>query len=89
MELSMDPEDLRPLVKQVVLETVEQLQREQQQLGRLGYVEPEAAAQVGVKPHVLRDCRLRGEISARLVGRRYVYSRESLIAFLRGKGGAS
>jgi hypothetical protein len=38
---------------------------------------------LGVKPHVLRDCRLRGEIAARRVGSRFVYERASLIEWLR------
>ena len=50
--------------------------------GRIGYTEPEAATLVGVRPHVLRDCRLRGEISARRVGRRLIYSRDELERFL-------
>lgn len=49
---------------------------------RLGYTEPEAASLLSVPPHVLRDCRLRGEISARKVGRCYIYSRRELVEFL-------
>jgi hypothetical protein len=50
--------------------------------GRIGFLEPEAAALIGVAPHVLRDCRLRGEISGRKVGNKIVYHRDELSRFL-------
>jgi hypothetical protein len=50
----------------------------------LGYTEGEAAAMIGVARHVLRDCRLRGEITARRVGKRFVYSRSTILRFLEG-----
>jgi hypothetical protein len=53
---------------------------------RLAYSEPEASALLGVKPHVLRDARLRGEISATRVGGRLAYTRDDLCSYLeRGK----
>ena len=83
MNLHLDPDDLRPLVTTVVTEVLSQTEADRAKLnGRLGYTEPEAAALLGVAPHVLRDVRLRGEIKARLVGRRYVYSRDALLKFL-------
>ena len=54
--------------------------------GRIGFPEAEAAESIGVPRHVLRDCRLRGEIAARKVGRSYVYSRDALIDFLNAEG---
>ncbi|MHC4404859.1 MAG: helix-turn-helix domain-containing protein [Planctomycetota bacterium] len=53
--------------------------------GRLAYSEAEAAALLGVERHVLRDCRRRGEITARLVGKGYRYAHDELVAFLRRK----
>ena len=50
---------------------------------RLGYTEAEAAELIGVAKHVLRDARYRSEISAKLVGKKYIYTRESLIEYLR------
>ena len=49
---------------------------------RIGYTEAEAAQLMGIPNHRLRDARLRGEISAKKVGRGYVYSRRSLLAWL-------
>ena len=86
MNFRIDESDLRPLVHLVVGEVLDQVRGEEAKLnGRLGYSEAEAAALLGVRPHVLRDCRLRGEIKARMVGKRYIYARESLIRFL-GEG---
>ena len=86
MNLHVDATDLRPLIQTVVAEVLAQSVTDKAKLnGRLGYTEPEAAALLGVARHTLRDCRLRGEISARMVGRRYIYSRDSLLKFLEGK----
>lgn len=78
-----DLDDLRPLIEQVIQQTLAAVESSHAKLGdRLGFTEPEAASVIGVAPHVLRDCRLRGEITARLVGKKYVYSREVLVRFL-------
>lgn len=85
---SSDVEGLRPLIAAAVRETLDEIQASDAKLGdRLGHTEPEAAALLGVAPHVLRDCRLRGEISARRVGARYIYSRAALLEFLRADSG--
>ena len=85
MKLELSNEDLRPLVRAIVSEVLAQTEADQAKLnGRLGYTEAEAAALLGVARHTLRDCRLRGEISARLVGRKYVYSRDVLLRFSNG-----
>ncbi len=84
--MRLDPADLqelKPLLSAIVRETIEQAWAADAKLGdRLGYTEAEAAALLGVPKHVLRDARLRGEISARRVGAKYVYGRQSLVAFL-------
>jgi len=75
---------LNPLVAKVVAQAWAQLQADEARFGdRLAYPEPEAAALFGVAPHVLRDARRRGEISARLCGKRYIYPRSELLRFLR------
>lgn len=85
MKLQLDESDLRPLVRAVVAEVLQQTRDDQAKMnGRLGYTEPDAAALLGIQPHVLRDCRRRGEITGRLVGKRIVYSRDALLRFLGG-----
>lgn len=83
MRFSFDADDLRPLVASIVAEVMRQRDETDAGLGdRLGFPEPEAAAMISVKPHVLRDMRLRGEIVARKVGRSYRYSRRQLLNWL-------
>ena len=85
MNLQIDAAELRRLMEQTVIATLETVRADHAKLnGRLGYTEPEAAALIGVARHTLRDCRLRGEITARMVGRKYIYSRDSLLRFLNG-----
>lgn len=85
MNLRIDPDELRPLVQAVVEEVLASIGTDEARLpsGRLGYPEAEAAALLGLKPHVLRDARLRGEITGSLLGKRYVYSRDDLLAWMR------
>lgn len=87
--MKLDPSDiadLRPLINAAVFSTVEKLRADQAKLAdRIGFVEREAAELLGIRQHCLRDARLRGEISARLVGRKYVYSRDALLRFLEGR----
>ena len=78
MQLLIPTEDLGPLVKQIIAEVIEQTG----DATRLAWTEAEAAAVLGVNSHVLRDCRLRGEINATRIGKKYIYSRPQLIAFL-------
>ncbi len=86
MKITLEPADLKPLVEQIVTETVERLADERAKMGgRLGFTEAEAAELIGVARHTLRDCRLRGEIEGRLVGKKIVYSRDELLRFLRGE----
>jgi hypothetical protein len=84
-----DIADLHHVITAAVRATLHEIQAEDAKFGnQLGYTEPQAAALLGVAAHVLRDCRLRGEISARKVGCRYVYSRDSLLRFLSGSANA-
>ena len=74
---STDLEFLRPLVLEAMQALAVQIGLVNAIFGekRLGFTEPEAAAAIGVRSHVLRDARLRGNIPARRVGKRYIYSR--------------
>jgi hypothetical protein len=83
MKLSFDEADLRPLIEQVVSAAFSQLQADQGQLGqKIAFTEPEAAALLSLRPHVLRDARLRGEIAGARVGKRILYQRDELLRFL-------
>lgn len=78
---------LLPLAKPFLAQFAEEIQQQHEaneaKLGdRLAYPEPEAAALIGVAPHVLRDARRRGEIHARLCGKRYLYPRAELLRYL-------
>jgi hypothetical protein len=83
MKITVD-DDIRPLIEQVVTETMNRLEAERAKLnGRLAYSEAEAAALIGVERHVLRDARLRGEIEGSKVGKRVVYTPDQLKRFLQ------
>lgn len=84
LNLSFSEADLRPLVEFVVSIALDRLETDRRRLGdKLAFSEPEAAALLGVRPHVLRDARLRGEIPASRVGRRIRYERDELLRYLR------
>jgi hypothetical protein len=87
LTLALDPEALRPLVRDIVAEVLTQVRQEEARLdGRLAYSEEEAARLLGLLPHVLRDERLRGRIAASaIVGRRVRYLRADLLAYLMGR----
>jgi hypothetical protein len=84
LSLSLDVDALRPLIREIVVETVAQLETARATLpDRLAYSEPEAARLLGLAPHVLRDERLRGRIAASVVvGRRIRYLRSDLENYL-------
>jgi hypothetical protein len=79
-----DIADLQPIIAAAVRSTLEQIQADEAKLDgqRLGYPEGEAAALLGVRSHVLRDARLRGEINGKLIGKRIVYARSELLRFI-------
>ena len=83
MRFEFDIDTLRPVIQQVVAETVAQLEAKRSKFdGRIAYTEPEAAALLGVQPHVLRDLRRMGEIDASKIGKRIVYTRSDLLSHL-------
>ncbi len=76
---------VQPIVAEAVAQTLAQIEADEARLGdRLAYPEPEAAALLGIQPHILRDCRRRGEIEAVLCGKRFLYPRAELLRYLRG-----
>lgn len=78
MQLTLSPDDLAPVITRIVTE----LQKRFGTADRLCYPEAEAAELLGVKQHVLRDARLRGEISGSKLGRGYSYTRAALLEFI-------
>lgn len=83
LKIQFDQDDLRPLVHLAVAEALDCLEEERAKFnGRLAFIEAEAASLLGVKPHVLRDCRRRGELQGAKVGSRIVYTRADLLKFL-------
>ena len=83
LKIQFDQDDLRPLVHLAVAEALDRMEEERAKLnGRLALTEPEAAALLGVKPYVLRDCRRRGELQGAKIGSKIVYARPDLLAFL-------
>lgn len=86
MKIEFEKDDLRPLIREVVAEVLQQRSEAEASLnGKLAYSEAEAAALLSVRPHVLADCRRRGEISARRCGREYRYARDELLRYLESK----
>jgi hypothetical protein len=83
VRIQFDHDDLRPLVALAVTEAMNHLEEERAKFnGRLAFPEPEAAVLLGVRPHVLRDCRRRGELQGAKVGSKIVYTRADLLEFL-------
>ena len=83
LKLDIDVDELRPLVHLAVAEAMARMEEERARFsGRLAFTEPEAAALLGVKSYVLRDCRRRGELQGAKVGSKIVYTRADLVDFL-------
>ena len=79
-----DLNDLKPLIREVTRVVLAEVEHEQQKLnGQLSYDQAAAASLLGVRPSVLRDARLRGEIRGAKVGKRIVYQRCDLEEFLQ------
>jgi hypothetical protein len=78
---------LAPLIRAIAAEVVASLDAARQVAdGKLAYSESEAAALLGLQPHVLRDERRRGRIGASsIVGRRIRYTRDDLVQYLASR----
>ena len=84
MKLEVRPEELRPLIEEVVAETIARLESQHDLVnGKLAYSEYEAAQLISLTERRLADERRRGRIQASsIVGRRIRYLRSDLIAYL-------
>jgi hypothetical protein len=82
--VTLDAEALRPLIQQIVQEVMQAGATQPSALpsDRLAFPEREAARMLGVERHVLRDARLRGELTGRLCGKKILYSRDALLQFI-------
>jgi|SRR5581483_4176332 len=85
--LHLDAEALRPLVRTIVAETLEQIEQDRAKVGsRLAYSEAEAAALLGLAKHQLRDERRRGSIKASIGPKRKIlYSEKDLRDYLASR----
>ena len=85
LNLQLDAAVLDPIIRQVVAETITQLEAERAKLGdKLAFSEAEAARLLGLRDHQLRDARLAGKIAAsQITGRRIRYTREDLFRYLQ------
>ena len=88
-----DLDSFRPLLRAFAQEVVAELREQREQPadngdGRIAYSEAEAAAKLGLEAHHLREQRRLGAIEfCRGPGRRVLYTREQIMAFLmRGNG---
>ena len=84
MQFHLSADEIRPLVSEIVQATVNQMEAVRAELGdQLAYSESHAARLLGLKPHQLRDERIRGRISStRIVGGQIRYSRGDLEQYL-------
>jgi hypothetical protein len=86
MKIEFENSDLEPLIRRIVAETVAELKRDEDKLGKVAYTEAEAAALLSLLPWQLRDERRDGRITAS-VGRggRILYSRSDLLRYLENR----
>ena len=83
MNISFDADDLEPVIKATVSVVLEQLEADRAKFnGKLAFPEAEAASLLGIAPHVLRDCRRRGELIGSKAGAKIVYEKTELLRFL-------
>lgn len=72
----------RDSLRELVSEVIHRLPSVNFPEGRIALTEDEAAKACGVAGHVLRDLRLTGQIKARKLGRRVVYTQADLLSAL-------
>jgi hypothetical protein len=84
VQITLDRETLRKLVDAVVEDVLARIGND----NRIAFPERDSADMLGVKKHILRDARLRGEINPARIGRGYFYTRRQLLEFAEGKRAA-
>ena len=83
MQIQVEAADLKALVDDIVGQVVPRVITEfGASEGQLAFDESAAAQALGVPRHTLRDARLRGELVASRIGKRIVYRRDELLAYL-------
>jgi hypothetical protein len=83
MHFTIESDEIRGLVKEVVRETLAPIDWP---VHRLTLSEQEAAEACGVGRHVFRDLRLGGQSRARRLGKKVVYTRTDVLAALENAG---
>ncbi|MBS0265429.1 MAG: helix-turn-helix domain-containing protein [Planctomycetes bacterium] len=78
MHLTITADELKPFIDAALAEMLARFGIQD----RIAYSEVEAAALLGIRSHVLRDARLRGEIVGAKLGRGYSYTRADLIEYV-------
>ncbi len=86
--MKLDLDEIRAIAESLAPQIAEALGRlpEDDQAvdhGRIAFLEAEAAQLCGLPSHVLRDARLRGEITGSRLGKRIVYERSELLRFIQ------
>jgi hypothetical protein len=84
-DLRISPEELQPLVRQIVEAVLAETRQQEKFLnGKLAVPETEAAGLLALNPWQLRDLRLAGKINhSRIVGGRIRYTADDLLEYLR------
>jgi hypothetical protein len=82
VQLNFSRDDLRPLIESVVVQVLERFGSSD----GIAFSEAEAAALIGQRPHVLRDMRLKGRVSASRIGRGHFYTRNDILQLQRRRG---
>ena len=84
-KLDINPDELKPLVREIVQAVLAETDQLKHLLnGKLAVTEPDAAAMLGLNSWQLRDLRLAGKITySRIVGGKVRYTPDDLIGYLR------
>ena len=77
-----DIAELRPIIRAATVAILDEIKPFDARLkDRIAFSEKEAAELLGVPQHVLRDARYRGEVSAKRLGKKVMYSPHELRRF--------
>jgi hypothetical protein len=86
MTISLSPDDLADIAGAVSDELARRALIEAKLApDRFGYTEREAADALGVAWYTLRNVRLAGQIAAKKIGKRYIYSRSALMSYVEAE----